>query len=178
MMIRGGNQRKFLYLVLDHKTNKKFKPRAEKILKDSSWHEIRDFRKASPNETPDVVIRLGEVKELDKLNRSKGIEYYPGTNEPIRFSYTIKNDNTDPIKIIIDPINWEYGGKSGLSKPDYETYVINHEFGHALGYDHSECNAYTAKLGVCPVMYQSTRGCGSFKCGIKYRSADILNSWI
>jgi len=90
--------------------------------------------------------------------------------ENIRFSYThyLGKDlgKENEIVINIDLENYKGNNGSGMSKEDYEEYVITHEFMHALGYDHQVCNEENSCNGTCPVMYQSTRGCPKgFECG-------------
>jgi hypothetical protein len=42
-----------------------------------------------------------------------------------------------------------------------------------LGFDHQPCNNDTAPNGICPVLYQSTRGCPTgFKCGYEVTKFD------
>lgn len=116
----------------------------------------------------DITIELKTAEFMDKFVDT--VEYYPGTNKKIRFSVTTQNINTKP-KIYIDAINWMQGVKeSGLSLEKYRNYVIVHEFMHALGHEHVKCdeNHHTVVNGqkVCPVLYQSTRGCpDGFLCG-------------
>ena len=44
---------------------------------------------------------------------------------------------------------------------------------HALGYDHQKCDSNTAVNGVCPILYQATRGCpDGFKCGYEVLPVD------
>jgi hypothetical protein len=79
------------------------------------------------------------------------------------FSCTRFTDNYNPIDIIINYDNWCGKSKSSLSIPDYRKYVINHEVGHWLGLDHTECpidQCIAMGLKECPasIMLQMTRG--------------------
>ena len=74
--------------------------------------------------------------------------------------------------IYIDDVNWTNGVvESGLTADEYKSYVIEHEFGHALGYNHLPCELAD---GTCPVLYQSTVGCpDGTKCGYKVAKKDL-----
>jgi hypothetical protein len=69
----------------------------------------------------------------------------------------------DPIDITINYDNWIGGSKSKLSIDDYHRYVINHEVGHWLGLDHTECPIEECKkrgYKDCPasIMQQMSKG--------------------
>lgn len=90
-----------------------------------------------------------------------------------------------PMLIEIDEGNWRGDNRSGLSIDEYKQYVILHEFLHAFGYDHQECNESTIHIvngeKRCPIMYQSTKGPPpgtDFKCGfIPNPKVDFNTPW-
>lgn len=125
----------------------------------------------------DILIRLVDRRELDKHHKgdiASKTHYEDG--RPIRYSVTIQGVDQVPV-VLIDADNWRYGvADSGLSVERYQQYVVLHEFGHALGLDHQQCNEQTAERGVCPVLYQSTVGCPKgFQCGWNVTAADYKN---
>lgn len=141
-----------------------FNEQCRKILHHSTINSTHNIVQVLSKKTADIEIYLVPRDEMMIKRGNKPLEMYPGTNKPIYFSWTYQKPK--PI-IYIDEVNWRYGvPESGLSVTDYRTYVVQHEFLHALGYDHQKCNEVTAPDGVCPIMFQSTRGCpAGFKCG-------------
>lgn len=62
-------------------------------------------------------------------------------------------------EIWLNSDRWFYGSaKSKLPLLDYRQYMVSHEMGHSLGYDHEKCPG----SGPAPVMMQQTLGIG--KC--------------
>ena len=125
----------------------------------------------SDKNNADVTMEIGDRATMHDYSKLE----YDDNNEPIYFSYTY---NTQPRRIIFDPVNWSEGvQRSGLSILDYRNYVVRHEMMHALGYEHQPCNDDTARIingkKVCPVMYQSTRGAPpGYVCGSEITDID------
>lgn len=144
-----------------------------RILSTSVIKNDYDIKEVFDKKSADIVLYIKPRVEMLKM-RNKPLEMYPGTNKPIYFSWTYQKPKPT---IYIDQTNWEQGiEESGLTLDQYRTYVIQHEFLHALGYDHQVCDKRTAPNGVCPIMYQSTRGCPEgFKCGYKITPFDYEN---
>ena len=157
------------YYVVPSITNPEFARETREILTHSDISNKYSIREVSDREYADIVIELRSRASLTK-NHSK-IEYYPGTNKQIRFSFTWQRPKP---YVAIDNINWTYGvDESGLSLKEYRKYVVQQEFMHALGFDHQPCNAETAKNGRCPVLYQATRGPPQgFKAGYEVTNVD------
>jgi predicted Zn-dependent protease len=124
------------------------------IIKKSGWNNEFQLIEVNNRKDADIVITLAERPSLDKYHTTP--IYYDDGRE-VRLSWTIATGNYKR-KILIDKENWLNGvPDSGLSIKDYRTYVINHEFGHGLGFEHQPCDCQGQKC-VCPVMYQMTRG--------------------
>jgi hypothetical protein len=137
--------------------NSEFFEIASDILKKSKW---RDHHRLQQTTSPDANIHIHLTPDEDISYPRK---FYPSTSKPIKYSTTTFSD---PIRIDINASNWQGVPESGLNLQQYRTYVLEHELGHALGYDHTKCDQSTVGSGGrCPVMYQSTTGCGDFKCG-------------
>ena len=55
--------------------------------------------------------------------------------------------------------NWMTGGNSDFDDIDlYRTYLVNHEVGHTLGYDHPKASSYCKNGRKASVMLQQTKG--------------------
>lgn len=160
---------KIHYSDLDHN----FKNKVSEILKNSGWKKYHSIKEVDNAIEADINIYLKSDEYMEKYHKYP--KFY-SDNTQIRFSITYQTNNEKPY-IYINAKNWINGVKqSGLSLEEYKTYVIEHEFGHALGYNHSKCNKNTQVNGICPVMYQSTIGCpNGFKCGFKPIYTDLKN---
>jgi len=118
---------------------KEWKPLINPSIHGTNHHHMHTSQK----QTADVLIALSP----------KRLHYKTIKGKRVYFSVTFI-DRTPPL-ILIDPYNYMYGVKqSGLSIEKYRSYVIIHEFLHAIGFDHLPCRAGK----VCPVLYQMTRG--------------------
>ena len=168
------------YYIENSDLDIEFKDITSKILSNTKWKNIHSIKEVKNNIDADIIIKLATDEELDKWHNDKlddklDDKYDDGT--PIRFSITWQGSKSKP-RVYINYKNWQGVPYSGLTVDNYRKYVIEHEFGHALGYNHLECNENTVVNGRCPVMYQSTRGCNNYKCGfipsIKDFNAPIL----
>ena len=65
---------------------------------------------------------------------------------------------------------WIQGApKSRLPLVEYRQYMVSHEMGHSLGYDHAKCPG----SGPAPVMVQQTLGIGSCEPNTKVTEIDL-----
>ncbi len=146
--ITGGSSLK-TYYVIKNRFDPYFREQVNDAIRKELPHRLIE---TLDKNTADILI---EIKHTDELAQHRTLDYYDDGTE-IKFSYTIYNKT--PILIHIDSSNWLNGVKqSGLTLQQYRQYVILHEFGHALGYDHMDINATTFD-GKTPIMYQATRG--------------------
>ncbi len=154
-----------------------FKQLAGDILRNSKIHSEYNIKETEDQFNADIMLELVSRDKLLAYQHTR--EYYPGTSRIIRYSLTWQNNlfynsaKRQPY-CAMDSENWLKGvPESGLTLQQYREYVIQHEFLHALGYNHVECDKTTAPDGVCPILYQSTKGCpDGFKCGYEITSFD------
>lgn len=87
--------------------------------------------------------------------------------EKTEFSYTFYSN---PKLIVIDEINWNTAHvKLEIDKISYEQYVIFHEIGHAIGFNHKPIPTDINK--PYPIMYQATLGIPDKKRFFPYPTA-------
>ena len=73
-------------------------------------------------------------------------------------------------KVWINAMRWTSGSKkSKQNLQGYRQYVISHEVGHALGYDHVDC---PGDHEPAPIMMQQTLGIGTCEPNTKLTPAD------
>jgi hypothetical protein len=59
-------------------------------------------------------------------------------------------------RVILNAKRWILGAETyGTDLPNYRRYLVNHEFGHALGYQHTQCAGKGKAAGI---MVQQTKG--------------------
>lgn len=74
-------------------------------------------------------------------------------------------------KVWINSMRWTVGAKPSKQDLDgYRQYVISHEVGHALGYDHVDC---PGEHKAAPIMMQQTLGIGKCTPNTKLTPADV-----
>ncbi len=167
------------YFIADSYIDKNFKEQASKIIKQSDVSKEYTVKEADNSDSADIIIELKDRQWMIENYGKDKVEYYPGTNKPIRFSVTTQFIYKKP-RIYIDSMNWLYGvPESGLSLDEYRRYVILHEFMHGLGYEHVKCDEDHHVVDdkgnkICAVLYQSTRGCPEgYLCGSKITNLDF-----
>lgn len=159
------------YYIYPSTIDVNFRDSVRHILNNSKVRNRYNIQETDDVNSADITIQLTPRSELTSSHDKN--EYYKD-GSLIRFSFTYMHPKP---KIYIDHINWMNGvPQSGLTLAQYRKYVIQHEFLHALGFDHQPCNEKTAKDGICPVMYQSTRGPpDGYKCGFNVTDVDYTN---
>jgi len=118
------------------------------------------------NKNPTVTVLFLNENETDQFCGMTGLSCYTPygvTGDTTTLAHTIvfnrKNWNSTPKAFYNDYLNaLQLDGKSSkvnnYIKLLYKIYVINHEFGHFLGYDHDE----RIPNIPCSVMVQQTLG--------------------
>lgn len=102
------------------------------------------FEPVSQNEH--IKIRLSMPKTIDKICGLDG---------------NLSCAELGGKNMYLNADRWFNGSKqSKLSLTDYRQYMISHELGHILGYEHEKCPCVGCKA---PIMMQQTKGIGKCK---------------
>jgi hypothetical protein len=161
---KSGQNKPLYYYVQNSVIDKDFREVAMNILQNSGWNSLYNLTPTDEYKKAYIYIFLVHTEVLSKYTDHND-NNYDKDGRKMNYSITSQSRWDKPV-ILIDAENWKYGVKrSGLTLDQYREYVITHEFGHALSFDHVKCNKNTIKDGRCPVMNQSTRGCTEYLCG-------------
>lgn len=89
----------------------------------------------------------------------------PGTTDrlcaPLKTNGRVSCRNGDLI--VLNARRWAFGIDDYDDVDQYRTYLVNHEFGHALGYGHAECPGQGMPA---PVMQQQTYGLNGCRANV------------
>jgi hypothetical protein len=135
----------------------KFAKEVQDCLDDPSGWKSRGykFRPVKKDEKPRMTIILSSPRTL----RDNGCK-------DENLSCAILNGG----KVWINAMRWTLGATpSKQNLEGYRQYVISHEVGHALGYDHVDC---PGDHEPAPIMMQQTLGIGKCEPNTKLTSAD------
>ncbi|WP_344735159.1 DUF3152 domain-containing protein [Nocardioides fonticola] len=108
------------------------------------WTALSDHSVKRVSSNADYRIRLASPDTTDTLC------------SPLDTGGRLSCRNGD--NVVLNAWRWANGARSYRGDlGDYRSYMINHEFGHALGYGHRMCPRAGARA---PVMVQQTKGLG------------------
>jgi hypothetical protein len=107
-----------------------------------SWTAPGDVALQRIDGEADVVVRLATPATVDRLCL------------PLRTNGIFSCHSSGSVNLNV--VRWQQGAEGWpLPMPEYRAYMVNHEFGHALGHGHTSCAGAGA---VAPVMMQQTKG--------------------
>ena len=124
-------------------------------LADPDGWEAHGYHFELVSNAPDVEIRLVSPENITKV-----------CGLPSNLSCAELNGK----HLYLNAKRWLYGSaKSGQSLEGYRQYVVSHEMGHILGYDHVKCPG----SGPAPIMVQQTLGIGQCTPNTKITPLDL-----
>jgi hypothetical protein len=102
-------------------------------------------------------VRFELVSDSDRAELHAYI-VTPGTTDrlcaPLLTQGEVSCQNGD--KVVLNAKRWQLGAKAyGRDLVNYRRYLVNHEFGHYIGYGHVEC---PGRGKPAPIMLQQTKG--------------------
>jgi hypothetical protein len=107
-----------------------------------SWTAPGDVSLQRVDRDAAVVIRLATPATVDALCR------------PLRTNGIFSCHRNGSVNLNV--VRWQQGAEGwALPMSEYRSYMVNHEFGHALGHGHTGCPGAGE---VAPVMMQQTKG--------------------
>lgn len=134
---------------------KKFQSEVATYLADpDGWGKFHDFEE-NPT-TYDVMIHLSSPMSIQQV----------GCGNP---DLSCAEMNGKHLRV--NAMRWTKGApESKLPLDEYRQYVISHEMGHILGYDHTQC---PGEGQPAPIMMQQTLGIGKCKPNNKLTQIDL-----
>lgn len=126
-------------------SNSEFQFLVTTFLNDPHGWNARGYTFTYASDRPDIVIRLSSPKTIVKecgLPSDLSCAELHGKH------------------VYLNAQRWKHGSKkSGLDLDNYRQYMVLHEIGHILGFEHEACPCAGCKA---PIMMQQTLGIG--KC--------------
>lgn len=165
--LRTGSNNPLYYYIEPNVTYPTFRDETHNIIQNSGWNKMYNLQLSEDSKKSLIFINLVPTETLSSY-KDENDNNFDIDGRKLNYSITSQSRFSHPL-ILIDSDNWKFGVKrSSLTLDQYKEYVITHEFGHALGFDHQKCDQNSLdKEGRCPVMNQSTRGCKEFLCGFR-----------
>ena len=94
----------------------------------------------------DVILHLKSREEMGKIFPQSELR-----------GLSVTDMGSRPMRIFFDYTNWTNVPSDFVGDlKTYHAYVVQHEMGHVLGYEHEQPTGDSNKN--CPVMYQQTKG--------------------
>jgi hypothetical protein len=136
---------------------------------------VEDGLSVDPDEAAVLIQRVLDDKRSWRGTRRWRFELVPVGESASLHAYIVTPNTTDQLcapyltrgevscqngsRVVLNAKRWLLGAESyGSDVSNYRRYLINHEFGHALGKRHVDC----PRPGrVAPVMMQQTKGLGA-----------------
>tara|TARA_Y100000389_G_C17365178_1_gene465907 strand:- start:357 stop:863 length:507 start_codon:yes stop_codon:yes gene_type:complete len=132
-----------------YKVPKKYKNEVNEYLQDERGWVSKGYKFKQVHNNPKIEVYFKTNEEIKEI--FKGIARL--------HDLSVTDRGSNPIKIYFNINNWEnppkaYETESNNRLKQYREYLVQHEFGHAIGYNHHH---YKKKYSNCPVMLQQSK---------------------
>ena len=113
---------------------------------DSGMFEVNGVGEDDEDSPDDVILHLKSREEMGKIFPQSELR-----------GLSVTDMGSRPMRIFFDYTNWTNVPSDFVGDlKTYHAYVVQHEMGHVLGYEHEQPTGDSNKN--CPVMYQQTKG--------------------
>ena len=113
---------------------------------DSGMFEVNGVGDDDEDAPDDVILHLKSREEMGKIFPQSELR-----------GLSVTDMGSRPMRIFFDYTNWTNVPSDFVGDlKTYHAYVVQHEMGHVLGYEHEQPTGDSNKN--CPVMYQQTKG--------------------
>jgi hypothetical protein len=146
-------KRKSYYSYFIDSTHSKFVETTEDILNKSHINKFVDIYRVDNKRKADIIIRLVSREDCIELIKKSKVVSMEDVKDNKFFSW-VEYLKPKP-EVNIDYEKWLNGSEIdyGISLKNYRKTLIQHEFLHALGYAHVNCNVNTKTGNKCPLMF-------------------------
>ena len=151
--LRGGNSIKnYYYFFPDEKDPNKINEMNKYLLDERGWKSKGyTFNQVDNINDANIQVYFKTNDELKKIvNYNKNL-----------INLSITDYTTNPTSIYFNLQNWNNPPKEFKTKynrlENYRAYLVQHEFGHAIGFGHSSRPYKDKEMKNCPVMLQQSK---------------------
>ena len=146
---KGGSQKKDYTFNFETSVSEKNRELVTKYLLDKNGWTRKNYS-FTQTSNPDIKVFFVDNDDINRI--FKGQKHL--------YNLSVTDSSTRPIKIYFNKKNWNnppeaYNTNSNRLEK-YRKYLVNHEFGHALGFNHAKKPEKNSGKD-CPVMLQQSK---------------------
>ena len=148
----GGSVKNFNIVFPNDKNRERLNELKKYLLDERGWKsQGYDFTEVDDIKNADIQVYFKTNDELKKIvNYNKNL-----------MNLSITDYSTTPTTIYFNIENWNNPPKEFKEKNNrlstYRAYLVQHEFGHAIGFGHEKRPEKSENMKSCPVMLQQSK---------------------